>query len=58
LLHNFRLVFDIFAALAEFEQELIRERTMARLQAARARSRKGGRKFGWPRRRAAPPRRP
>lgn len=41
-----KFVFGIFAALAEFEQELIRERTMAGLQAARARGRKGGRKFG------------
>ena len=40
-----KLVFGIFAALAEFERELIRERTMAGLQAARARGRKGGRKF-------------
>lgn len=40
-----RLVFAIFAALAEFERELIRERTMAGLQSARARGRKGGRKF-------------
>lgn len=40
-----RLSFGIFAALAEFETELIRERTMAGLQAARARGRKGGRKF-------------
>lgn len=40
-----RLTFGIFAALAEFESELIRERTMAGLQAARARGRKGGRKF-------------
>lgn len=41
-----KLVFGIFAALAEFERELIRERTLAGLQAARARGRKGGRKFG------------
>ena len=39
-----RLVFHIFGALAEFEHDLIRERTMAGLQAARARGRKGGRK--------------
>ena len=35
----------IFAALAEFERELIRERTLAGLTAARTRGRKGGRKF-------------
>ena len=40
-----RLVFGIFAALAEFKGDLIRERTMAGLSAARARGRKGGRKF-------------
>lgn len=39
-----RLVFHIFAALAEFEHNLIRERTMAGLAAARARGRRGGRK--------------
>jgi DNA invertase Pin-like site-specific DNA recombinase len=39
-----RLVFHIFAALAEFERNLIRERTRAGLEAARARGRKGGRK--------------
>ena len=38
-----RLVFHIFAALAEFERSIIRERTIAGLQAARARGRKGGR---------------
>ena len=36
------LVFGIFAALAEFERELIRERTVAELEAERARGRKGG----------------
>ncbi len=40
-----RLIFGIFATLAEFERDLIRERTMAGLAAARARGRKGGRKF-------------
>lgn len=38
-----KLVFHIFSALAEFERDLIMERTNAGLQAARARGRKGGR---------------
>ncbi|WFP17534.1 MULTISPECIES: recombinase family protein [Micrococcales] len=40
-----KLVFGIFAALAEFERELISERTKAGLTSARARGRKGGRPF-------------
>lgn len=39
-----KLVFHVFAALAEFERNLIRERTRAGLDAARARGRKGGRR--------------
>ena len=39
-----QLVFHIFGALAEFERALIRDRTQAGLQAARARGRKGGRR--------------
>jgi DNA invertase Pin-like site-specific DNA recombinase len=38
-----KLVFHVFGALAEFERELIRERTRAGLAAARARGRNGGR---------------
>ena len=40
-----KMIFSIFGALAEFERELIRERTIAGIQAARARGRMGGRKF-------------
>ena len=39
------LVFQIFGAMAEFERNLIRERTQAGLAAARARGRKGGRRL-------------
>lgn len=39
-----KLIFHVFAALAEFERGLIRERTQAGLAAARARGRSGGRK--------------
>ena len=38
-----KLVFHVFAALAEFERNLIRERTMAGLKAARARGKSSGR---------------
>src|SRR5438034_5264303 len=38
-----KLIFHIFGALAEFERDIIRERTKAGLQAARARGRLGGR---------------
>ncbi len=38
-----KLVFHIFGALAEFERDIIRERTLAGLIAARARGKKGGR---------------
>src|SRR5262249_46226990 len=41
-----KLVFHIFAALAEFERDIIRERTQAGLSAARARGRQGGRPKG------------
>ena len=38
-----KLIFHLFGALAEFERNLIKDRTLAGLQAARARGRKGGR---------------
>jgi DNA invertase Pin-like site-specific DNA recombinase len=41
-----RLTFNLFASLAEFERDLIRERTQAGLAAARARGRNGGRPKG------------
>ena len=37
------MIFHVFGALAEFEREIIRERTMAGLESARARGRRGGR---------------
>ena len=40
-----KLIFHIFSALAEFERDIIRERTNAGLQAARARGRLGGRPY-------------
>ena len=42
-----RLIFHVFGALAEFERDLIRERTNAGLVAARARGRTGGRPSVW-----------
>jgi DNA invertase Pin-like site-specific DNA recombinase len=42
-----KLVFHVFASLAEFERDLIRERTIAGLTAARARGRRGGRPTVW-----------
>lgn len=41
-----KLIFNIFASLAEFERDIIRERTKAGLEAARARGRIGGRPKG------------
>jgi DNA invertase Pin-like site-specific DNA recombinase len=40
-----KLIFHVFAALAEFERGVIRERTQAGLTAARARGRNGGRRY-------------
>ncbi len=42
-----RLIFHVFGALAEFERDLIRERTHAGLAAARSRGRTGGRPTVW-----------
>lgn len=41
-----KLIFNIFASLAEFERDLIKARTMAGLSSARARGRLGGRPKG------------
>lgn len=41
-----KLIFNIFASLAEFERDIIRDRTMAGLKSARARGRIGGRPKG------------
>ena len=41
-----KLTFHLFAALAEFERDIISTRTKAGLEAARARGRKGGRPKG------------
>ena len=43
-----KLIFHVFAALAEFERGVIRERTHAGLKAARARGRNGGRRYKLP----------
>ena len=40
-----KLIFHVFAALSEFEREIIRQRTLAGLESARARGRRGGRPF-------------
>lgn len=42
-----RFTFNIFAALSEFEREIIRERTLAGLKSAREKGRKGGRPRGY-----------
>ena len=42
-----KLTFHVFGAMAQFERDLIRERTQAGLAAARARGRKGGRPTVW-----------
>lgn len=50
-----RLIFHLFGSLAEFERDLIRERTMAGLAAARARGRRGGRPTVWTAEKLKPP---
>jgi len=50
-----RLIFHLFGSLAEFERDLIRERTMAGLAAARARGRRGGRPTVWTAEKLNPP---
>jgi DNA invertase Pin-like site-specific DNA recombinase len=40
-----KLIFHVFGAMAEFERDLIRERTQAGLAAARARGKRGGRRY-------------
>ena len=42
-----RLIFHVFGALAEFERDIIRERTMAGLESAKACGRHGGRPRAW-----------
>jgi len=49
-----KLIFHIFASLAEFEWGITRERTNAGLSAARARGRKGAGKRAWMRRKRRP----
>jgi DNA invertase Pin-like site-specific DNA recombinase len=50
-----KLIFHIFASLAEFERDIIRERTNAGLTAARARGRMGGRPKGVDEKKGKPP---
>lgn len=53
-----KLLFNLLASFAEFERDLIRERTLAGLAAARARGRVGGRRKGWRKRPVQDDRRP
>src|SRR3954467_1460073 len=50
-----KLIFHVFGALAEFERDLIQERTQAGLAAARARGRLGADRRSWPRPSRLPP---